>query len=111
MELETDAIDSLPPVLGGWGNAAMLTDLRRVLSVPFGVIVPEADRIAELGCTFPPSEGRDGGRSLEGDGDAALCESDTADRGLSFFGGIEDMVSVDRVLVWLDWLDDRGSAD
>jgi hypothetical protein len=107
VELETDAIDSLPPDLGGWGNEAMLTDLRTVLSVPIGVTVPETDRIAEPGRVFPPREGREGGRSLEGDGDADLCASETVDKGLSFLGG-SDMLTVDLLLVWLG---DRGNAD
>ena len=75
----------------------MLTDLRTVFSVSIGVLVPETDRIAEPGLTFPPSEGREGGRSLEGDGDAATCVSEMVDKGLSFFGGSE-MLTVDLLL-------------
>jgi hypothetical protein len=86
----------------------MLTDLRKLLSVPFGVVVPETERMEEFGRLFPPREGLVGGRSLEGEGDALLWESETVDNGFNFRGGSEDRLPVGALLAWLD---DRGRAD
>lgn len=108
MELEIDAIESLAPVFGGCGNAAILTDLRRLLSAPFGVVVPETDRIADVDWVLPPSEGLVGGRSLDGDGDAPLRASETVDKDLSFLEGIKGKLPIGGLLAWLD---DRGTAD
>lgn len=49
-----------------------------------------------------------GGRSLEGEGDALLWESETADNGFNFRGGSEDRLPVGALLAWLD---DRGRED
>lgn len=86
-EIEEAVDDRLPP-LGGWGNAAMLIVLRRVLSGLLGVRPVDADLNAarlevELVCTEPASEGRGeaGARSLDGwEGDGTLGVSDATDR-------------------------------
>lgn len=53
VELEIEeAVDSLEPAFGGWGNAAMLTVLRRVLSEALSAPEPEVD----LGVAMPEVE-------------------------------------------------------
>ena len=49
-----------------------------------------------------------GGRSLEGEGDALRCKSETADRGFNLRGGSEDRLPGGALLAWLD---DRGRAE
>lgn len=86
----------------------MLTDLRRLLSATLDVIVLETDRIADVDCTLLPCEGRVGGRSLDGEGDAPLRASETVDNDFSFLGGTKGRLPADGLLAWLD---DRGRAD
>lgn len=51
IEIE-EAVDSLAPAFGGWGKAAMLTVLRRVLSEALDATEPEVD----LGVAMPEVE-------------------------------------------------------
>lgn len=44
VELAADAVDSLEFALGGWGNEAILTVLRRLFSAPPPANAPEVDR-------------------------------------------------------------------
>lgn len=72
-----------PGVLGGWGNAAMLTDRQRGLSAFAAGTgdrgVPETERgdaMPEPGCD---GRGDEGGRSLDGLGDVARGRLDAAE--------------------------------
>jgi hypothetical protein len=44
VELAAEAVDSLEFALGGWGNEAILTVLRRLFSAPLVANAPEVDR-------------------------------------------------------------------
>lgn len=86
----------------------MLTDLRKVLSPALNLVVADTERRDEFGGGFAVSEGRAGGRSFDGDGDAFRCVSETEGASLSFPGWATELL-LDVAL--LAWLADRGRED